>query len=139
MPSWRFLDYIADDQKNPVVEWSENILTASERAEFDLVVDYLERIPDWDEVKKAKRKYRELKRELIGLTELKFSTTVQGMGRNRKKHFRPLGILKRPEREFIFLGGFQKGNPDPIPADAHENALRYKQQYENNRGRVDEH
>jgi hypothetical protein len=139
MPPWRFLDYTTDGSVNPVVEWCENHLTIAERAEFDVVVDYLERIEDWDEVKKAKRKYRELDRGLAGLTELKFSTTTQNLGKNFKKQFRPLGILKRKEREFIFLGGFQKGHGGPIPPDAYTKALRYKQEYVRNRGTTDGH
>jgi hypothetical protein len=140
MALWRFLDYVTDDEKNPVNEWCENYLTVSEQAEFDLVVDYLARIRDWDEVKKARRKYRELERELVGLTELKFTTTIQNMGKNITKHFRPLGILKREEQEFIFLGGFQKGRSNiPIPADAYIKALRYKKEHEQNRGTTHEH
>jgi len=139
MPLWQFLDYITDEGKNPVVEWSENHLTIAERAEFDLVVDFLERVEDWDEVKRAKRKYLELERELVGLTELKFATITQNMGKNFKKQFRPLGILKRKERQFIFLGGFQKGHGGPIPADAYTNALRYKQEYDQSRGTTDDH
>jgi hypothetical protein len=139
MPLWRFLDYISDDNRNHVNEWQENHLTMSERAVFDLVIDYLGRIEDWDEVKRARRKYRELQRGLLGLTELKFAVITQTMGRNIRKQFRPLGILKREEREFIFLGGFQKSNNAPIPPDAYINALRYKLEYEQNRGTTNEH
>ena len=136
---WQFFDYITDGGRVPIEEWVVNHLVLSEQAEFDVAIDYLQRIEDWDSVKKARRKYRELQRELQGLTELKFSVTVQIMGRNLKKHFRPLGILKRHQRQFIFLGGFQKGNPGPIPVDAFTDALRYKREYEQDRGDIREH
>jgi hypothetical protein len=139
MAMWPFFDYITDGGKVPVEEWAVNHLVLAEQAEFDVAVDYLQRIEDWGSVKKARRKYRELQRELQGLTELKFSVTVQIMGRNLKKHFRPLGILKRDQRQFIFLGGFQKGNPGPIPVDAFTDALRYKREYEQDRGDIREH
>lgn len=138
MPAWQFLDYVTDTGKVPVDAWVENHLTPEERAEFDIAVDYLARISDWDSVKKAGRKYEELKRELVGLTELKFDTVNRSMGRNSTKKFRPLGIMQRSQHVFIFLGGFQKGNP-PIPEDAHTLALRYKQEYESGRGDTREH
>lgn len=82
MPAWEFLDYVADDGTVPIDEWIEDCLKPAEQAEFDLAVDYLARIADWDSVKKAKRKYVELERGLKGLTELKFSMTTQSMGKN---------------------------------------------------------
>lgn len=139
MAMWQFFDYITDGGEVPVENWVANHLLLAEQAEFAVAIDYLQRIEDWDSVRKASRKYRELDRNLQGLTELKFSVTTQAMGRNFKKHFRPLGVLKREQQQFIFLGGFQKGNPDPIPADAFINALRYKQEYEQNRGTTREH
>jgi hypothetical protein len=139
MAMWQFFDYITDGGRAPVEDWLVNHLLPAEQAEFEVAIDYLQRIEDWDSVKKASRKYRELVRELQGLTELKFSVTVQIMGRNLKKHFRPLGILKRDQRQFIFLGGFQKGNPNPIPVDAFTDALRYKREYEQDRGDIREH
>jgi hypothetical protein len=139
MALWRFLDYVTDDSRVPIEEWVSNHLEPAERAAFDVVVDYLGRIDDWDEVRKSSRKYCELKRQLVGLTELKFATVTQAMGKNHKKQFRPLGILKRLERQFIFLGGFQKSNPGPIPINAYTDALSYKKEYEQNRGDLREH
>lgn len=133
MPAWQFLDYVTDGNAVPVDEWTENHLTPEELAQFDAAVDYLSRILDWDSVPRARRKYRELKRDLVGLTELKFDMTTRSMGRNFKKRFRPLGIMQRHQRVFILLGGFQKGRP-PIPENAHTLALHYKQEYENERG-----
>lgn len=50
--------------------------------------------------------------------------------------------MKRDTRQFIFIGGFQKGtrgNPEPIPADAYTSALRYKKEYEDGRGDIRAH
>lgn len=139
MPFWEFLDYVTDSGRVPVEDWVVNHLTTEERAEFDAAVDYLQRIYDWDSLPRARRKYKELQRELAGLTELRFSRTVQSGGRNRKTHFRPLGIMNRNDHRFILLGGFQKGRPNPIPGNAHELALRYKQEYEEGRGSTNAH
>ena len=138
MPAWQFLDYVTYSNAVPVDEWADNHLTPEERAEFDTAVDFLSKILDWDSVPRAKRKYKELKRDLVGLAELKFDMTTRSMGRNSKKRFRPLGIMKRQQRVFILLGGFQKGSP-PIPKDAHTLALHYKQEYENERGSTRAH
>lgn len=138
---WEFLDYVTDSKKVPIEIWATNHLSKAERAEFDLAVDYMQRIDDWDTVKKAKKKYEELQRDLAGLTELKFSTTTRSGGRNHRKQFRPLGILIRQEKRFIFLGGFQKGRPGspPIPSQAFTLALRYKREYEDRRGNTRVH
>jgi hypothetical protein len=138
MPPWTFLDYITDEEVVPVDEWVNEWLTLPERAEFDVTVDYLSRIRDWDEVKKARRKYEEL-RDHPGLTELKFKTTSQERGQNRHKQFRPLGLLKRSSREFIFIGGFQKDQSGQIPDDAFAKAMRYKREYEDDKGRTRAH
>lgn len=136
---WEFQDYVTSDGKVPVEDWCNNQLSAAERAEFDVAVDYLRRIEDWDSVRKSKRKYRQLTRELEGLTEIKFDVTTQKEGSNTKKRFRPVGILKREEQKFIFLGGFQKSQKGPVPEDAFEKLLKRKQDFENNRGSTREH
>ena len=135
---WEFLDYVTDSGSVPVEQWTLS-LTAQERADFDMAIDYLQKINDWDSVRRASRKYRELKRELVGLTELKFSRITQSMGRNRKIHFRPVGIMNRRQRQFIFLGGFQKSSSGPIPSNAQTLALRYKREYESGRGSTRAH
>lgn len=141
MPAWEFLDYVTDGDVVPVLEWAENHLTIEERAVFDLAVDGLSRTYDWDSVPKLRRKYRELTRNLVGLTEIKFDIATSSMGRNFKRRFRPLGIMQREQHVFIFLGGFQKGRTGspPIPEDAHTLALRYKQEYEDGRGTLRAH
>lgn len=137
---WEFQDYVTPDGNVPVEDWCSNHLSPAERAEFDVAVDYLRRIEDWDSVKKSKRKYRQLSRELEGLTEIKFEVTTQNnRGRNTKKRFRPVGILKREEQQFVFLGGFQKSQKGPVPKDAFEKLLKHKQDFENKRGLIREH
>jgi len=135
---WKFQDYVAVDNSVPVDDWYMSLLPA-ERAEFDVAIDFLGRIGDWDSVKKSERKYKELERELEGLTEIKFDTTVQRGGKNLTKRFRLVGILRRDQKEFIFLGGFQKGHSGPIPNDAWERLLKHKEDFENNRGKVRDH
>src|SRR5215472_18259168 len=115
---WKFVDYVAEDKSVPIEDWRRTLLPA-EQAEFDLAIECLQKSQDWDSNKRLHRKYRELTRELAGLTELKFDTTIQERGRNYKKRFRAVGLMNREKRTFILLGGFQKGSRNrPIPEDA---------------------
>jgi hypothetical protein len=99
MAYWEFFDYITEARRNPIMDWWGS-LEAQPRAEFDVLVAVLCETEDWDEVKKKKRKYKELTRNYPGIYELIFKVG--------KTNYRPLGILRRTERQFIFLGGFEK-------------------------------
>ena len=101
------------------------------KADFDVLVAVLAETEDWDEVKKKRRKYKELTRKYPGMYELIFK-----VGR---KNFRPLGILRRVERQFIFLGGCEKHPVWTVPPNAFENAYKLKGQFEQGRGRINAH
>ena len=139
MDFWRFLDYITEANTNPVVTWYGAISKAAQ-AEFDALVIAQAKTEDWDEAKKSKRKYKELQKEHKGLTQLIFEVISQLHGKQIRTHFRPIGIMKRSERQFIFLGGCEKhGTLGTIPPDAFNDALRLKTQYEQGRGTTRDH
>lgn len=130
MAYWEFLDYITEDHRNPVMDWWGG-LEPQPMADFDVLVAALSETEDWDEAKKSKRKYKELTRNYPGLFELIFKADG--------KNFRPLGILKRIERQFIFLGGCEKHPFWTVPANAFENAYKLKTKLEKGRGATRAH
>jgi len=131
---WRFVDYLTEGppRTNPVSDWY-GTLDPDVKAAFDALVRTLEETEDWDEPKPKDRKYKELSGKHVGLCELIFK--VEG------RNFRPIGILHREIREFIFLGGCEKkgwfGTTDPV--NAFDNALLLKAAYEQEKGTTREH
>jgi hypothetical protein len=130
MAYWEFLDYITEDYCNPVQDWW-GTLEPQAQADFDLLVVALSETEDWDEVKERKRKYKELVRFYPGMYELIFK-----VGR---KNFRPLGILRRSERQFVFLGGCEKHPFWTVPPNAFESAYKLKGQFDLGRGTTRAH
>ena len=130
---WKFRDYVRANSSVPMEDWYKTLLP-DERAQCDITLDYMERIDDWDSVKRSAKKYGRLVRELVGLTEIKFDVPFHDNGKNVKKHFRPVGFMNREEHIFDFIGGFQKGHNNPIPEDAFERLLKYKREYEDGQG-----
>ena len=130
MAYWEFLDYITEDHRNPVLGWY-GALEPQVQADFDLLVIALSETEDWDEVKERKRKYKELIRHYSGMYELIFK-----VGR---KNFRPLGILRRSERQFVFLGGCEKHTFWTVPPNAFEGAYKLKGQFDLGRGTTRAH
>ena len=131
MAFWQFFDYITENRVNPVSEWYQNYLDDDEKAVFDLLVKTLSVTEDWYEAKKKDRQYKELERDRIGLAQL--------MLKVKRKNLRPIGLLRRQEREFIFLGGCEKHPFWTIPPKAFDAALRLKAQFEQGRGAIREH
>jgi hypothetical protein len=130
MSYWEFLDYITENHHNPVSQWW-GTLSPQAKSDFDALVTVMSETEDWDDVKKKKRKYKELERAHVGLCELIYKSDGKNM--------RPLGILKREARQFIFLGGCEKHPFWTVPANAREDALKYKMQFENGRGTTRAH
>lgn len=130
MPYWEFLDYITEPPQNPILDWW-GTLTPQAKAGFDALVAVLSETEDWDAVKKKKRKYKELERRHAGLCELILE--VEG------KHLRPLGVLRRERRQFVFLGGCEKHTFWTIPPKAFDNALKLKEQFERGKGTTNAH
>ena len=101
------------------------------QADFDALVLTLSETQDWDDAKKKKRKYKELERKHAGLCELILK--VEG------KNLRPLGVLKRELRQFVFLGGCEKHTFWTIPPGAFDKALKLKGQFDQGKGATRAH
>jgi hypothetical protein len=126
MAIWRFMDYVTEDQRSPILEWF-GTLPEEVQAAFDVLVKSLSETEDWDEAKPRKRKYKELIREHDGLCEL-----ILNVG---ERSFRPLGILRRETQEFVFLGGCEKvGQGATEPEGAFDTALHLRGQLDEGRG-----
>jgi hypothetical protein len=126
MAYWRFTEYLTEEPRCPIIEWY-GLLDADVQAALDLLVKILSETEDWDEASSNRRKYKELSRHHVGLCELRFK-----VGRRR---FRPLGIIDKENRTFMFLCGCEKfGRGATDPEGAFEIALRLKEQFEAGRG-----
>lgn len=130
MPYWEFLDYITERHENPIQNWY-GTLTPQAKADFDALVLALSQTDDWDETKKKKRKYKELERKHKGLCELILK--VEG------KNLRPLGVLRRELRQFVFLGGCEKHAFWTFPLGAFDSALQLLGQLDQGKGATREH
>ena len=126
MAIWQFMDYVSEDQRSPLLEWYGTV-PEEVQAAFDVLVKSLSETEDWDEIKPRRRKYKELIREHKGLCELILNVD--------DRSFRPLGILRRETREFVFLGGCEKiGQGATDPEGAFDAALHLKAQLDEGRG-----
>jgi hypothetical protein len=130
MAFWRFLDYITEGHQNPISDWYGTLIPEAQ-AEFDVLVKTLSETEDWDGPKRKKRKYKQLTKAHVGLTELIFKVNA--------KNLRPIGILVNVHREFIFLGGCEKHTFWTVPRNAFDEALRLKVKFEQGRGTTREH
>lgn len=128
MPCWEFLDYITEQHENPVLNWY-GTLTPQAKADFDALILALSETEDWDEPKK--KKYKELERKHKGLCQLMLK--VEG------RNLRPLGLLRREQRQFIFLGGCEKHPFWTVPSAAFDKALKLKEQLDQGKGATRAH
>lgn len=71
MALWKFLDYITEQNRNPIQDWYGTV-GADVQAAFDVLVQELAGTEDWDAAKPNKRKYRILTGKHIGMCELIF-------------------------------------------------------------------
>jgi hypothetical protein len=129
-----FQDYYTDERppRNLIRTWY-SLQDARVRATFDGTVGLIESYSsdDWDRFSPFKL----LERECAGLWEL----VIDIKDRKPFRHIRPLGVWHVEERLFVFLGAFEKSGYIYKPSDACKEALKYKAQYENGRGAIDDH
>jgi transcriptional regulator with XRE-family HTH domain len=122
MALWSFLDYRTGDEvpRNLIQTWYGQ-QTVDVQAEFDATVATLAATEDW---RKAKE-FKLLKRKHLGLAELRFSVKSKKHGKGLIRKFRPVGIWREEEREFVFLLGCEKARGAYTPPDAFDRALDY--------------
>ena len=125
MARWEFFDYITEAHKNPIQDWY-GTLAAQQKADFDALVLALSETEDWDAPKERKRKYKELEGKHKGLCELILKV--------ERKNLRPLGALRREQRQFIFLGGCEKHGFWIVPPGAFDAALTLKKKFDQGKG-----
>lgn len=85
--------------------------------------------------------FKELTGPHAGLSEILFDVEMRtpGARKTSKRRFRPVGIFRELEREFIFLMGCEKSGRIYIPAGAFDTAMNYKVALEKGLGAIDEH
>ena len=134
MPLWRFRDYHPEGGGCPIVEWYR-AQDVDVRAAFDATVADLAVTEDWNDPDLMSFDVFTRKPEHLGLAQVKFYV-IQGQ---RKRHFRAVGLWRQQEREFIFLGGFEKSGRTTIPPEAFDGILRLRVELEENKGEIHEH
>ena len=138
MKWWTFCDYETKEKEIPIRDWYK----AQDRrvqSEFDLTVRILTVTQDW---LSGRQPFKLLEREHVGLGEIVFSVDVAGPRARKftKRRFRPVGILRVVEHEFIFLVGCEKSDRNIYrPPNAFDTALRYKSELERGLGAVHDH
>jgi hypothetical protein len=128
MAFWKFLDYVTENHTSPISMWYGSV-GRDVQAAFDILVQELAGTEDWDFAKK--RKYRELKRQHTGMCELIFKVG--------QRKFRPLGILRRDLREFIFLGACEHQRGNSIPPNAFDDAFKLMGEFLKGKGAPRDH
>jgi len=138
MRPWTLRDYFPETGGCPIREWYAR-QDAAVQANFDATVNILRATDDWtaSEVKEFKL----LSAAHAGLAEIVFDVEVRKAGARKvsKRKFRPVGVFRPEEREFIFLLGCEKSGRIYIPSDAFEKALKLKAAFEKGLGAIDDH
>ena len=137
MATWRLLDYVTEENRNLTQEWYATQATEI-RAEFDVTVAILEQTDDWTDPLIDQSKV--LTGRHVGLSEVKFYIDEpRPRAHPMRRRFRTPGLYRPVEREFIFILGCEKRGLNTLPAGAFDDALRYKAEFEQGRGRLNDH
>jgi hypothetical protein len=131
MAFWEFFDYITTDHKCPILDWW-GAQEGDVRAAFEIHVKLLGETEDWETLEP--RQHEVLSGNHAGMCELKFK--VEGIGK-----FRPLGLWRPMQREFIFFGACRKQMKpfSTIPPDAFDDAHKLMRRFENGEGDIRKH
>lgn len=138
MSLWRFFDYCTEDGVNLIQVWYLE-QDGKVRAAFDATVFVLGATKDWEDPKV--KEFKLLQNRHAGLAELRFDIDVRPprAPKSYKRRFRPVGIWRPEQRQFILLLGCEKTRLTYTPAGAFDTALKYKRQFEQGRGWIREH
>jgi hypothetical protein len=138
MIPWRFQDYVTEDGHNLIQEWYE-VQDVSVQVAFDTTLLLLRSVDDWLDPKV--KEFKELDKQHLGLGELRFHISVlnQTNKRTYRRRFRPPGIWRPKNRDFIILLGCEKQGMTYTPHGAFDLALNYKAAFEQGRGTIREH
>jgi hypothetical protein len=139
MGLWSFMDYITEDDQNPIHQWYES-QDAEVRAQFDATLAILGATEDW--AGDGVEEFKPLTKKHSGLGEIRFyvDALAPGAKRPHRRRFRPVGIWPTArEREFVLILGCEKYGKTFIPNGAFDLALVYKARLESGRGTIREH
>lgn len=139
MSPWQFLDYITEDNQNPIIDWY-GTLPPEAKAIFDIDVKAFSVTEDWQETKALRRKFKTLDREHAGMSQIMFETATQRPRKVEKRHFRAFGLFNRIDRSFIFFGGCEKhGTLGTLPPHARTDAMAIMRKFQQGKGTTREH
>jgi hypothetical protein len=136
MNPWRFWEYVTEGGRNLTREWYGQ-QDASVQAALDNAVLLLQGTDNWTEPEIST--FKELTEKHVGLSEIRFSIKAGRWSPQRR--FRPVGLYRPQQRDFIFILGCEKkmGGLIYIPLNAFDSALKYKADFENGKGELCEH
>jgi hypothetical protein len=111
------------------------------QAAFDATVEDLANTNTWDDNDEVPSfKALTKKPEHWGLGEVRFYIIEYQPGKKQKKrHFRAIGLWRREGREFIFLAGFEKSGRVTIPPNAMRAATTMRIDLEHDIGEIHDH
>jgi hypothetical protein len=132
MNRWKFWDYYDKDGKNLIGQWYLSQEVAVQET-FDWTLYTLSATQDWTD--KRVDEFRVLTGRHLGLCEIRFDLVIDRM----KRRFRPTGIWRPIQRDFILLLGCEKSGRIYKPQNAFDVALDYKRRFEQGEGRISEH
>lgn len=131
MAYWDFSDYITEGHTCPILDWwaaqDEEV-----QAAFEILIKALSETEDWEALEPSRRKHKVLTGKHAGMCELMF--TVNGKGK-----FRPLGLWRPEQRDFILLGGCKKRRSSTIPPGAFDHAFDLMLKFNDGRGGIRSH
>ena len=123
------MDYHTEDAGNLIRSWYAGV-DDKVRAAFDGVLDILRATREWDDLYQFKNFTTG---DFVGLSQLRFSIWEKG---KVKRRFRPLGIWRPQDREFVLILVCEKSGRMKKPSDAFELALKYKTQFDLGKGKI---
>lgn len=127
MSPWRFIAYHPKGEGCPIRDWYEAQHPKVQVA-FDFTLATLKGTDVWVGTKE----FKELTREHLGLAELRFNVEFPKPGSPSgrvKRRFRPLGIWRPREREFVLLVGYEKSGRLRLPPNVFVLAFKYKREF----------
>lgn len=137
MSPWRFIAYHPRGVGCPIRDWYD-AQHPKVRTAFDFTVGILKGTDVWI----GTREFRELEGEHLGLAEVRFNVEFPKPGSPSgqvKRRFRPLGVWRPREREFVFLVGYEKSGRMWLPSNAFKLAFRFKREFELGMGEVNDY
>jgi hypothetical protein len=125
------MDYHTEDAGNLINPWYAAV-DDKVRAAFDGVLDILRATKNWDDPDLYQFK-NFTTGSFVGLSELRFSIWEKS---KIKRRFRPLGIWRPQDSEFVLILVCEKSGRLKKPANAFELALEYKAQFDLGKGKI---